>query len=232
MSHPKPTAKTATAPHKTKVFLVDDHPIVRRGFQLMLSLERDMAVCGEAASGPEAFQNILETKPDAVIVDLTLKDSSGLELIKQLRSQCPKLKLLVFSMHDELYYAERVLRSGAHGYITKEEGTEKALEALRIILQGKKYISQAVAARMLDKMTDGPAAGTPGSLIERLSDRELEVLQLIGSGLGTREIAERLRLSVKTIESHREHIKEKLGLSGASELTSYAFNWANQAKGA
>jgi DNA-binding NarL/FixJ family response regulator len=223
------TQKTPTA-KKAKVFLVDDHPIVRRGLQFMLSLEPNMTVCGEAESGREALEKIPALQPDAVIVDLTLKASSGLDLIKDLRRQCPKVKLLVFSMHDELFYAERVLRSGAHGYITKEEGTEKAVEALRVILQGKKYVSPSVASRLLDTMV-GPASASTGPSIERLSDRELEVLQLIGSGLGTRAIAERLKLSVKTIESYREHIKAKLGLGGAAELVSYAFNWANRSQG-
>lgn len=212
---------------KTRVFLVDDHPIVRRGLQLILSLEPDLVVCGEADSGPAAFRKIVEIQPEVAIIDLTLRESSGLELLKQLRSQCPKLKILVFSMHDELYYAERVLRSGAHGYLTKEEGTEKALEALRVILQGKKYISQAVAGRMLDRLTDPGSAGS-GAPIDRLSDRELEVLEMLGAGLGTRQIAQQLHLSVKTIESHREHLKEKLGLSSASELTQYAFKWVSR----
>ena len=223
------TPKKAIA-KKVKIFLVDDHPIVRRGLQFMLSLESNMTVCGEAESGGEALEKIPALQPDAVVVDLTLKASSGLDLIKDLRRQCPKAKILVFSMHDELFYAERVLRSGAHGYITKEEGTEKAVEALRVILQGKKYVSPSVASRLLDTMT-GPSSDTSGPSIDRLSDRELEVLQLIGSGLGTRAIAEKLHLSVKTIESYREHIKAKLGLGGAAELASYAFNWVNRSKG-
>jgi DNA-binding NarL/FixJ family response regulator len=222
------TPKSA-ASHKARIFLVDDHPIVRRGLQFLLGTESNMMVCGEAESGPEALEKIAAAQPDAVVVDLTLKDSSGLDLIKDLRRQCPKARLLVFSMHDELFYAERVLRSGAHGYITKEEGTEKAVEALRVILQGKKYVSASIASRLIDTMT-GPASDSAGPSIDRLSDRELEVLQLLGSGHGTRAIAERLKLSVKTIESYREHIKAKLGLASASELTSYAFNWVSQRK--
>ena len=146
-----------------------------------------------------------------------------MDLIRDIRAQFPKIKVLVFSMHDELYYAERVVRNGAQGYITKEEGAEKAVEALRAILQGGKYLSQKVANRLIDSMGGGGSADKPS--IERLSDRELEVLQMIGSGLGTRAIADRLHLSIKTIESYREHLKTKLGLSGSSELTSYAFKW-------
>jgi len=217
--------------HKAKIFMVDDHPIVRRGLQFLLNLEPNMVVCGEAESGPEALSKIQATQPDVAIVDLSLKGGSGLDLIRNLRSQCPKVKLLVFSMHDEAFYAQRVLRLGAHGYITKEDGTEKAVEAIRLVLQGKRYVSQAVAARILDGLA-GPAAGGESPSVESLSDRELEVLQLIGSGLGTRTISERLGLSIKTIESYRENIKAKLGLSGAAELTSYAFNWVNRGKSA
>src|SRR5512136_1079872 len=135
---------------KTRIFLVDDHPIVRRGFQLLLSLEPDLMVCGEADSGPAALQKILALKPDVVIVDLSLKGSSGLELIKQLRAQGLKLKLLVFTMRDEGIYADRALRAGADGYITKEEGTEKAIEAIQQLVQGKRYVSEKLAAKMMD----------------------------------------------------------------------------------
>ena len=157
------------------------------------------------------------------IVDLSLKGSNGLELIKQLRSQSLKLKLLVFSMRDEGIYAERALRAGADGYITKEEGTEKVIEAIRLLMQGKRYLSDKVAEKMMDTLM-GNSSGAEGA-VESLGDRELEVLELIGAGLGSREIAEKLHLSIKTIESHREHMKTKLGLTRAPELVSYAFNW-------
>ncbi len=169
------------------------------------------------------LQKILALKPDVAIVDLSLKGSSGLELIKQLRAQALKLKLLVFTMRDEGIYAERALRAGADGYITKEEGTEKAIEAIRLLMQGKRYLSDKVAERMMDTLV-GNSSGAEGA-VDSLSDRELEVLELIGNGLGSREIAEKLHLSIKTIESHREHIKTKLGLARATELVSYAFNW-------
>ena len=216
--------KQTAANSKTRVFLVDDHPIVRRGFQLLLGLEPDLMVCGEADSGPGALQKILALKPDVAIIDLSLKGGSGLELIKQIRAQALKLKLLVFSMRDEGIYAERALRAGADGYITKEEGTEKAIEAIRVLMQGKRYVSGKLAEKMMDKLV-GQSTGAEMA-VEALSDRELEVLELIGNGLGSREIAEKLHLSIKTIESHREHIKAKLGLTRAPELVSYAFNWA------
>jgi len=215
--------KRATARSNTRVFLVDDHPIVRRGFQLLLGLEPDLRVCGEADSGPAALQKILALKPDVAIIDLSLKGGSGLELIKQLRMQGLQLKLLVFSMRDEGIYAERALRAGADGYITKEEGTEKAIQAIRMLMQGKRYLSEHVAEKMMDSLV-GTSPGAEGT-ITSLSDRELEVLELIGGGLGSREIAHKLNLSMKTVESHREHIKSKLGLSRATELVSYAFNW-------
>ncbi len=208
---------------KTRIFIVDDHPIVRRGLQLLISLEADLMVCGEAESAPLAVEKVMATKPDLVVVDLALKAGSGLELIKQLRGQHTKLKMLVFSMRDEGIYAERALRAGANGYITKEEGTEKALEAIRIILQGKNYVSPAISAKMVERIAGGGAPGQ--TALELLSDRELEVLEMIGEGMGSREIAEQLSVSMKTVESHREHIKTKLGLAGASELVRYAINW-------
>ena len=218
------TVNKTNATPKTRIFLVDDHPIVRRGFQLMISLERDLQVCGEADNSSVALEKIAALQPDVAIVDLTLKSSSGLDLIKQLRALHSKLKILVFSMHDETFYAERVLRSGAHGYLTKEEGTEKAIEAIRWLLQGKKYFSQNVMSKIIGA---GARPAADGASVERLSDRELEVLDLIGRGMGSRQIAERLHLSIKTIESHREHIKSKLNLTSATELTKYAYNWLN-----
>jgi DNA-binding NarL/FixJ family response regulator len=220
--------KKKMANPKVRVFLVDDHPIVRRGFQLLIGLEPDLMVCGEADSGPAALDKILTLKPDVAIVDLSLKASSGLELIKQVRAQSLELKLLVFTMREEGIYAERALRAGADGYITKEEGAEKAIAAIRVLMQGKRYVSDKMAERMMDKLVG--AADDGDGTIELLSDRELEVLELIGNGLGSREVAEKLHLSVKTIESHREHIKTKLGLTRAAELVNYAFTWARGEK--
>ncbi len=217
-----PSKRTA-ASSKIRVFLVDDHPIVRRGFQLLLAIEPDLAVCGEADTAPAALQEILAVKPDVAIVDLGLKGGSGLELIKQLRAHGLKTKLLVFSMRDEGVYGERALRAGADGYVTKEEGTEKAIHAIRLLMQGKRYVSEAMAEKMMDTLVgNGPRVD---GAVATLSDRELEVLELLGNGLGSRQIAEKLHLSIKTIESHREHMKTKLGLTRATELVNYAFNW-------
>ncbi len=210
---------------KLRVFLVDDHPIVRRGFQLLLSMEPDMMVCGEAESGPGALEKILALKPDVAVVDLSLKSGSGLELIKQLRAQSASLKILVFTMHAETVYEERALRSGANGYITKEHGTEKAIEAIRLLMQNKPFFSPRLAETVLARISGRPVA--PANSLELLSDRELEILEAIGAGLGSSDIARKLNLSTKTVQSHREHIKTKLGLSRASELANYAFNWVH-----
>jgi len=208
---------------KTRVFLVDDHPIVRRGFQLLISMEPDLMVCGDADSGQGALEKILAVKPHVAVIDLTLKSSSGLELIKQLRAHSADLKILVFTMHGEPIYEERALRAGANGYITKEQGTEKAIEAIRLLLQNKTLFSPSLAETVLARMSG--RAPTPADSIELLSDREIEVLDAIGNGLGSREIAQKLHLSTKTVQSHREHIKTKLGLARASELVNYAYNW-------
>lgn len=215
--------KPARTP-KVRIFLVDDHPIVRRGFQLLLALEPDVMVCGEADSAPGALERILALQPHVAIVDLALKSSSGLELIKQLRAQSATLKILVFTMRAEGFYAERALRAGANGYITKEEGTEKAIEAIRLLMQGKPYVSPQLADALIERMAGKAVATTP---IESLSDREMEVLELVGHGLGSQEVARSLGISMKTVESHREHIKTKLGLKSASELVGYAFHWVN-----
>ncbi len=212
---------------KAKIYLVDDHPIVRRGLHMLIDLEPDMVVCGEAEDGRVALGEIHKLSPDLVVVDLTLKNSSGLELVKQLRSLCPQVRLLVFTMHDEPLYGERVLRAGAQGYLTKEEGPEKAIEAIRELLHGKPFISGGLASRMVETMT-ATAKPVNGPSVDSLSDRELEVVELIGQGLGSREIATRLRLSVKTIESHRERIKAKLALPNSRALAQYAFSWVNR----
>ena len=209
---------------KKRILLVDDHPIVRQGIRILLNREADLSVCGEAESAFEALQAIESTQPDAAIVDLSLKESSGLELIKDIRIRCPKLPVLVLSMRDECFYAERVLRAGARGYITKEEGTEKVVDGLRKVLAGEIYLSEKLAAGVMRKMVTGQT-GSPENLIDTLTDRELEVLELIGAGLTTRVVAEKLHLSVKTIDSHREHIKEKLRIDNAAELLKHAIQW-------
>lgn len=211
---------------KTKVLIVDDHPIIRQGLSEFINHEPDLIVCGHAEDAPEALVKIKESEPDMVIVDISLKETSGMELTKDIKAQYPNLPVLALSMHDEALYAERMLRAGARGYIMKDEATEKVVTAIRKILSGEIYVSDRMAAKMVRKLVGGgPDVGT--SAIERLSDRELEVFHLIGQGHGTRQIAERLHLSVKTIETYREHIKEKLNLADASELLQYAIQWTH-----
>ncbi|MFA6134127.1 MAG: response regulator transcription factor [Phycisphaerae bacterium] len=217
---------------KTRIFLVDDHPIVRQGVALLVNQEPDMIVCGDADCAPDAIRGIEATQPDLAVVDLSLKDSSGLELIKDLKIRCPRLLVMVLSMHEESFYAERVLRAGARGYITKEEGTEKVIEGIRKLLKGEVYLSEKMASKMIYKLVDGRSGSQANPSVECLTDRELEIFELIGRGLGTRDIAERLHLSVKTIESHREHIKEKLKLDNATELLKHAIQWRQCERGA
>jgi DNA-binding NarL/FixJ family response regulator len=219
----KPKADPAA---KTKVFLVDDHPLVREWLTQLIQRENDLVVCGEAEDTQEALAKIDETKPDIVIADITLKTTHGLELVKDLQSRMPALPVLVLSMHDESLYAERVLRAGARGYITKQEATKRILLAIRQVLGGQIYISEKMASRMVHKMVLGRAEQQK-SPIERLTDRELEVFQLIGRGQGTRRIAEELHLGIKTVESYRARIKEKLKLEDGTQLLQHAIQWVH-----
>ncbi|MHC4259373.1 MAG: response regulator transcription factor [Planctomycetota bacterium] len=209
---------------KTKILIVDDHPIVRQGLAELINHEQDLTVCGQAEDALEALRTIKEIKPNMVIVDISLKETSGLELIKDIGAQYGNLPVLALSMHDESLYAERALRAGAKGYIMKAEATENVVTAIRRVLSGQIYVSDRMAARMVRKLVGGRRE-TGASAIERLSDRELEVFSLIGQGHGTRQIAEKLHLSVKTVETYRAHIKEKLNLADANELLQYAIQW-------
>ena len=211
---------------KANILIVDDHPIVRQGLSELVNHENDLIVCGQAEDANQAMKAVKELKPDIVIVDISLKETSGMELIKDLNVQYPKLPLLALSMHDESLYAERVLRAGAKGYIMKAEATEKVIMAIRKILSGEIYISDKMASKMMRKLVGG-SSEINASPVELLSDRELEVFQLIGKGFGTRQIAERLYLSVKTIETYRAHIKEKLNLEDSAALLRYAIQWIN-----
>jgi DNA-binding NarL/FixJ family response regulator len=209
---------------KSKILIVDDHALVRRGLAALIDSEPDLEVCGEAP-GPTEALTLLDTKqPDLVIVDLSLQTGHGLDLIRQLRARDEGIRVLVLSMHDETLFAERSLRAGAHGYINKQEATDKVVHAIRQVLAGKVYLSGAMTERMLQRATDGETVVVQEPA-ERLSDRELTVFQMVGAGLGTREIAERLRLSIKTVETYREHIKSKLGLKNSSELGRHAAQW-------
>ncbi len=210
--------------HQTSVLLVDDHPIVRQGLAELIEQEPDLSVCGEAENASEALQMIAALQPDIAIVDISLQGTSGIELIKDVKARYPHLPMLVLSMHDETLYAERVLRAGARGYVMKEEATEKLMAAIHKVLSGQIHLSEKMATRLLSKLIDGTYESS-GSPMERLSDRELQVFESIGLGLGTREIAEKLHISVKTIDSHREHIKAKLKLTGSTELVQHAIQW-------
>jgi DNA-binding NarL/FixJ family response regulator len=216
-----------TATSKRKVFIVDDHPIVREGLAQMINREPDLAVCGDAQAMQEALQAIEVHKPHILIVDISLNGPDGLDLLKSIRSKDPSLPVLILSMHDEAIYAERALRAGANGYIMKQEATERVLIALRRILNREIYVSDRVADKMLRRFVGGGRSnGVKRSPLEALSDRELEVLHLIGDGHGTRQIAQELHLSIKTVESYQSHLKEKLSLSNSRELMQYAIQAA------
>ena len=207
-----------------RVLIVDDHPMMRTGLAQLIDNEQDLKVCAEADTAGQALNAVAKQKFDLALVDISLPDKNGLELIKDIRTLTPDLPILVVSMHDELIYAERVLRAGARGYIMKQEGGQKFLLAIRQVLAGKIFVSEKMSSRILENFS-GKTAEHSGSPVRRLSDREFEVFQLIGQGIGTRTIADRLHLSVKTVEVHRANIKEKLQLTTATELIRYAVQW-------
>jgi DNA-binding NarL/FixJ family response regulator len=220
-------AKKATSLGRRKVFLVDDHAIVRNGLAELINQAPDLVVCGEAASAEEALAKIDAAPPDVAIVDLTLGDMSGLELLKTLKARHPSLPVLVLSMHDESYYAERCLRAGARGYIMKKEAIEQVEHAVRQVLEGKVYVSPRMSEEFLQAVTRSGGTRT-GSPVSRLTDRELEVFECIGEGLGASEIAKKLHLSVKTIESYQAKLKDKLNLKDTSQLFQYALHWVER----
>jgi DNA-binding NarL/FixJ family response regulator len=215
---------------KIKVFVVDDHAVLRRGLAQLVAHEPDMVICGEAPDAQGALEGMEKTRPDVAVVDISLRDSSGIELIKDIKVRWPDMPVLVLSMHDESFYAERVLRAGAKGYVTKGEASEKVVEGIRHVLRGQPFVSEKVAAKMISKFVGGPS-GAKGVSVEALSDREFEVFGLIGEGLQTRQIATRLHLSVKTIDTHRENIKRKLGLQNAPQLLQRAIQWVRYERG-
>lgn len=212
---------------KTRIFIVDDHPLLRRGLAELINQEADMTFCGEAEDSPSAMKLITQIKPDLVIVDISLKGYNGIELIKNIKAFDPKIQILVLSMHDESVYAMRVLRAGAKAYVMKQEVVDKVMEAVRRIRAGKVFVSERVASRMLDQVVVGgdPA---PDSPVDLLSDRELEIVNMIGSGQPTREIAAKLHISIKTVESHRARIKEKLSLQNAIQLVQFCVRWVEE----
>lgn len=211
-------------PQKIKIFLVDDHPLVREWLTNLLNQQTDFQVCGESATGPEALQLIIAAKPDIAIVDLTLASGSGLELIKNIRSGHPGIAVLVLSMHDELLYAERALRAGAAGYIMKSEATQKVIQAVHTVLNGEVYVSSKVASMIAQRVVGGKKENIALPVAE-LSDRELEVFQLLGRGFSTRQISEHLHVGFKTVQSYSARIKEKLNLANINELMREAIRW-------
>ena len=209
------------------VLIVDDHPIVRQGLSQLINAEDDLEVCGDAATVEEALQALDESYPDVVIVDLSLAHSDGLELIKEIRGETRHLPVLVLSMHDENIYAERMLSAGANGYIMKQAAADQLLIALRRVLAGGVYVSEHLGAAMIERIAGHDSKQTSNP-IERLSNRELQVLNLIGRGKTTREVAENLNLSVKTVESHRQRIKKKLNFQTSAQLVQFAVSWYTQ----
>lgn len=208
---------------KTRIAIIDDHPLLRQGMAALINSQADFTVCGQADEAKKAIETVKTTNPDILILDISLKGANGLEVLKDLKVQFPGLRVLILSMHDENIYAPRSLRAGASGYITKQEASDKVLVALRKIKSGDVYLSQDMQTKMLNRVAG--RTSPMASPVETLSDRELEILTLLGQGVSTSEIAQRLNLSIKTVETHRAHIKEKLNLKTAPELVHYAVDW-------
>ena len=207
-----------------RVFVVDDHPMLRAGLRELINKQPDLEVCGEAGNTSDALSEIARCRPDVLVTDLSMPGRSGAELIKDALALQPRLSILVVSMHDERIHAARALRAGARGYLMKEAGPEKLLTALRKVAAGEVYASEQLSARLLDTFVGRPAR-EPKTPLEKLSDREFEVFRLLGEGLPTPDIAERLNLSAKTVATHRARIKTKLAIGTVSELISYATRW-------
>ncbi|MBW3543294.1 MAG: response regulator transcription factor [Planctomycetes bacterium] len=217
-------SRTNNGRRTATVLVVDDHPIVRQGLRMLIASEEDLDVCGEAGSVDDAIRSYHDLKPDLVVADISLSDGSGVELVKELTACDPSAKILVASMHDETLFAERVLRAGAKGYINKDEATERLVHAIRQVLEGRVYLSDRMTERILCRAVGGEHE-TRQAPVEALSDRELEVFEQIGRGVTTRQIADKLHLSPKTVETYRENIKTKLNLKNATELTRHAVQW-------
>jgi DNA-binding NarL/FixJ family response regulator len=221
----------AAAPARDKrIVIVDDHPLFRKGLEQLINSEQGLTICGEAGDASAAMMVIREKKPDLVIVDLSLPGANGIELIKNIRAEFHRLPVLTLSMHDESLYALRALRAGAQGYVMKQEALENVITAMREVFAGRPYLSPAMSATVITKFTQAPG-DVAVNVVDRLSDRELEILELIGKGRDVREIAKLLHLSPKTVETHRAHIKEKLSLANARQVARFAVQWVGQ-KGA
>lgn len=210
---------------RARVLIVDDHPAVREALALRIARQPDLEVCGEAADTSEALHLIAQTPPDVAVVDISLKTGNGIDLIKRIRDRNDHVRILVWSMHSESLYAERALRNGAQGYITKDQDTDRIVEAVRRVLAGKVWLSEAMTERMLQRTIGGRHEAIPRLPVDVLADRELEVLRLIGEGVKTADIAARMHLGVKTVETYRHRIRQKLDLSDGTTLAHYATQW-------
>lgn len=225
-----PENPEAAAASQKRILVVDDHPVFRHGVVSVISQQADLTVCGEADQASTALEAMRRLKPDLALLDISMPGTNGIELIKLMLAEQPKLQILIVSMHDESLYALRALRAGAKGYVMKAEAMTQVILAIRKVIEGQIYVSARFSERLVFKAVQSLEGGM-GSPVDKLSDRELEVLQLIGKGFGTREIANELHLSVKTIETHRAHIKEKLGFKDAGEMVRFAIEWVMQEQG-
>jgi DNA-binding NarL/FixJ family response regulator len=210
---------------RARVLIVDDHPAVREALAIRIARQPDLEVCAEAADLADALRLVAETQPDVAVVDISLKTSSGIDLIKRIKDRNDSVRMLVWSMHSETLYAERALRAGAMGYISKDQATEKIVEAIHRVLEGRVYLSEAMAEHLLQRVVGTGREEVRRSPVEALADRELEVFRLIGKGVKTGEIADRLHLSIKTIETYRDRIRQKLDLEDGTKLARYATQW-------
>jgi DNA-binding NarL/FixJ family response regulator len=216
---------SANPPRRHRIFLVDDHPLVREGLANLINEQNDLMVCGEAEDSAGAMTGMAKTRPDVALIDISLKNESGLELVKNLENQFPLVALIVLSMHDEALYAERALRAGARGYVMKRESTKSVLASIRRVLEGGVYVSERVVNSMARRFTTSSSKGAESSPVERLSDRELEIFRLLGQGRTTAQIAEDLHLSLKTVQAYCARAKEKFGVSSLGELLRAAIRW-------
>jgi DNA-binding NarL/FixJ family response regulator len=218
----KKSAASSPAQKKSRILIIDDHVMVREGVAEIIKHEPDLDVCGTATTADEGIEAVRKLKPDLILVDITLPGKNGIEFIKDVRAMNPDLRILVMSMHDESLYVDRVLRAGGRGYIRKQEGGEKLIAALRRVVRGEIAVSEKMTGKLLEKFSGRKTIDSP---LEGLSDRELEVFQLIGQGKTMKEIGHELHLSPKTVEVHRSHIREKLKVTSAAELIAYAARW-------
>jgi DNA-binding NarL/FixJ family response regulator len=216
--------------NRSRVLIVDDHPAVREALALRIGRQPDLEVCGEAADIGEALRLVADTKPDVAVVDISLKTGSGIDLIKRIKAHNDNVRILVWSMHGESHYAERALRAGALGYINKDQATDKIVEAIRRVLENKIWLSETMAERMLQRTVGAGQRESERSSVEDLSDRELEAFELMGQGQTTEQIAAKMHISPKTVETFRARIKEKLGLNNITELVQHATQWVMESR--